>query len=135
MKKSIIIFGISILLIAIIPFFSFSQNVGIGTTKPNTTAMPDIYQHADMRNGQVILATSLKVGEQVKLIYHNKEETVTVRDTNEGSFAVDNHYSGRVFVYGRVVGDFSNKYYKTLPEPNISDTSIASKNIITRSKN
>jgi hypothetical protein len=94
-----------------------------------TDVIPDIYQQADMKAGNITLASTLKAGDRVKLIYDKKEEVFTVNDANASSFSVNSTYTGKVFVYGREVNDFRSVDYEAISMLNVSATQELQKQV------
>jgi Chaperone of endosialidase len=87
-----------------------------------TDVVPDIYKQAEIKEGVVNLATSLKAGDKVKLIFESGEEMATVTASGAGSFTVDKKKTGKIFVFGREVNDFRTVDYEALGTLNISAT-------------
>jgi Chaperone of endosialidase len=94
-----------------------------------TDVVPDIYKQTEIKNGVINLATNLKVGDKVKLIFENGEEIVTVTTANGMSFTVDKLNTGKVFVFGRQVNDFHTVDYEALSTLNISATQELQKQV------
>ena len=91
-------------------------------TNDLTDVVPDIYQLADIENGTIKLATNLKVGEKVKILFEDSDEILEVTAATASSFKIDSDKSGKVFVYGREVTDFHTVDYEALGTLNISAT-------------
>ena len=87
-----------------------------------TDVVPDIYKKASISNGVINLATSLKAGDKVKLIFESGEEVVEVKSATANSLTVDSKKSGDVFVFGKQVSDFRTVDYEALCTLNISAT-------------
>lgn len=92
-----------------------------------TDYIPDIYQLAKISNDFVELPHhNLKVGEKVRLIFGEKQETFEVKSVNEAGFKILNQplelVNPSVFVYGREVSDFRSVDYEALSMLNISAT-------------
>ncbi len=89
----------------------------------STDEVPDIYQHAAIKDGWVILPTDLKPGERVRLIAGQKAGVFEVLEVAAGkfrtAFAAE---SDEVFVYGREVQDFRTVDYDALAMLNVSAT-------------
>lgn len=89
-----------------------------------TNAVPDIYQRASVEDGWVSLATDLKEGDRVRLIYDkNVDQVFDVLEVEEDRFRVDfKPEEPGVFVYGRVVDDFRTVEYDAISMLNVSAT-------------
>ena len=100
-----------------------------------TEVVPDIYQRAEVKEGWIMLATDLKVGERVKLISaeSNQVHEVTAVETNR--FQVSqlststlsevegpNSELSTLFVFGREVDDFHTVDYEAISMLNVSAT-------------
>jgi len=88
----------------------------------HTDVIPNIYKRASILNGCISLATDLKVGDKVKLIFANREELMEVTEVNSNSFNVNAADSGFVFVYGKEVNDFRAVDYEAIAMLNVSAT-------------
>jgi hypothetical protein len=87
-----------------------------------TDVVPDIYKQAEIKNGVINLATALKQGDKVKLIFESGEELATVTAATATSFTVDKNKTGKVFVFGKEVSDFHTVDYEALSMLNVSAT-------------
>jgi Chaperone of endosialidase len=87
-----------------------------------TDVVPDIYQVAEIKNGTILLATTLKTGDQVKLIFETGEVLATVIAADAKSFTVDENKTGKVFVYGKQVTDFRSVDYEAIGMLHVSAT-------------
>ncbi|MEM6265468.1 MAG: hypothetical protein AAGI38_23400 [Bacteroidota bacterium] len=92
-----------------------------------TEVVPDIYQRAEVKDGWVMLATDLKVGERVKLITEQRAEVYEVMAAEADRFQVsslktDNCKLETIFVYGREVNDFHTVDYEAISMLNVSAT-------------
>ncbi|MEZ4849528.1 MAG: tail fiber domain-containing protein [Bacteroidia bacterium] len=91
-----------------------------------TEVVPDIYQRAEVKEGWIMLATDLKMGERVKIITEEKAEVYHVVEVEQNRFKVamesPSLLSGQVFVYGREVDDFHTVDYEALSMLNVSAT-------------
>jgi hypothetical protein len=94
-----------------------------------TDVVPDIYQQAEIKHGVINLATTLKIGDKVKLIFERGEEMATVTAATATSFAVDVNKTGKVFVYGREVSDFRSVDYEAIGMLNVSATQELAKQL------
>lgn len=95
--------------------------------KQFTEVVPDIYQTATMdEKGWVNLATDLKVGEKVKILFAESEEVLEVLETNPKGFRVsptaDCQLLTVIFIYGRQVDDFHTVDYDAISMLNVSAT-------------
>ena len=89
----------------------------------STDVVPDIYQKAEFKDGWVKLATSLKVGERVRLIGEKKEGIHEVLEVRDGAFRTAfQPATNEVFVYGREVKDFRSVDYEAISMLNVSAT-------------
>lgn len=89
----------------------------------STEAVPDIYQHAEFKDGWAKLATNLKKGERVRLIGNKKHGIHEVLEVEEGRFRTDFAADGdTVFVYGREVKDYRAVDYEAIAMLNVSAT-------------
>lgn len=88
-----------------------------------TDVIPDIYRAAEMRAGWIQLATSLQVGERVRLVAAEEAEVHEVLEVRPGAFRTGSPQTeGKVFVYGREVKDFRSVDYDALSMLNVSAT-------------
>jgi len=88
-----------------------------------TDVVPDIYQKGTLKDGWVLLATDLKVGERVKLIDEKAEGIYEVLEVKAEGFRTDYVADGdRVFVFGREVDDFRSVDYEAIAMLNVSAT-------------
>ena len=88
-----------------------------------TDVVPDIFQKAEVKDGWVKLATTLKQGERVRLLGDKKEGIHEVLEVAAGKFRTDFVADGReVFVYGREVKDFRSVDYEAIAMLNVSAT-------------
>ncbi len=88
-----------------------------------TDVVPDIFQKAEVKDGWVKLATTLKQGERVRLLGDKKEGIHEVLEIAEGKFRTDFVADGsEVFVYGREVKDFRSVDYEAIAMLNVSAT-------------
>ena len=91
----------------------------------NTTSnyIPNIYEVAEVTNGQVMVTAEVAVGDKIKMFKEDGSELhVNVVATNANSFTVDSDYDGQVFIYGKEVDDFRGVDYDALSMLNISAT-------------
>lgn len=89
----------------------------------STDVVPDIYQKATIKDGWVMLATDLQIGERVRLIGENKQGIHEVLEVTRDRFRTDFVADGEaVFVYGREVEDFRNVDYDAIAMLNVSAT-------------
>ncbi len=95
-----------------------------------TDIVPDIYKKATITSGIINLATNLKAGDKVKLIFENSEEIIEVKKVTENSFTTDCKKTGEVFVFGKQVNDFRTVDYEALSTLNISATQQLAKKIV-----
>ena len=101
-----------------------------------TNVIPDIYKLAEIKNGVITVANTLKSGDKVKLIFANRKELVDVMEADANSFKVNLPDDGKVFVYGKQVNDFRTVDYDALTTLNISATqSLAGKVIALEEQN
>ena len=85
--------------------------------------LPDIYQKAGVKDGWVMLATDLKVGERVRLLGSEGSSIEDVLEVRGDSFRSSlKTTSEQVFVYGREVSDFRTVDYDALSMLNVSAT-------------
>ena len=88
-----------------------------------TDVVPDIYQKAEFMDGWVKAATSLKVGERVRLIGEKEEAIHEVLEVRDGAFRTAfQPATNEVFVYGREVKDFRSVDYEAISMLNVSAT-------------
>lgn len=88
-----------------------------------TDVVPDIYLKADIKDGWVKLAASLKKGEQVRLIGKTANGVYEVLDVVANRFRTDfKADADTVFVYGREVKDFRSVDYEAIAMLNVSAT-------------
>lgn len=95
----------------------------------STNEIPDIYQSASLNKGWVTLATNLKVGEKIQLIFGSKKKVFEILEANKNGFKVATEKEGDVFVYGRQVNDFHSVDYDAISMLNVSATQELSKQI------
>lgn len=89
----------------------------------STDVVPDIYQKGTVKNGWVLLATDLKVGERVKLISDKAEGIYEVLEVKAEGFRTDYVADGDwVFVFGREVDDYRSVDYEAIAMLNVSAT-------------
>jgi hypothetical protein len=89
----------------------------------STDVVPDIYQKATIKDGWVMLATTLKKGDRVRLIGRNQEGLHEVLEISDGRFRTAFAPEGdQVFVYGREVKDFRSVDYDAISMLNVSAT-------------
>ncbi len=86
--------------------------------------VPDIFVKASIaHDGWITLATSLKVGERVRLLADGKQDLHEVRAVEAGRFQTTlKPASEQVFVYGREVSDFRVVDYDAIAMLNVSAT-------------
>jgi len=85
--------------------------------------VPDVFKNADLKDGWILLATDLKVGDRVRLISDKEQaiqEVVEVRDDAFRTAQVPDR--DKVFVYGREVPDFHSIDYDAIAMLNVSAT-------------
>lgn len=88
-----------------------------------TDVVPDIFQRASIKDGWVILATTLKAGERVRLISQAGDGIHDVLDVGTDRFRPAGGVEGdQVFVYGREVDDFLSVDYDAIAMLNVSAT-------------
>ena len=88
-----------------------------------TDVVPDIYAKARISDGWVMLATTLKQGDRVRLIGPDSDGVYEVLDAAPDRFRTA--FAGRgdqVFVYGREVTDFRMVDYEAIAMLNVSAT-------------
>jgi hypothetical protein len=92
--------------------------------RKTTDVIPDIFQRAAIRDGWVALATTLKVGERVRLIGATESGIHEVLEVDATRFRTAFKPAGdeQVFVYGREVADFRTVDYTALSMLNVSAT-------------
>ena len=91
----------------------------------NTTSnyIPNIYEVAEVADGQVMVTAEVAVGDKIKMFKEDGSELhVNVVATDANSFTVDSDYEGQVFIYGKEVDDFRGVDYDALSMLNISAT-------------
>jgi hypothetical protein len=89
----------------------------------NTDVLPDIYEKAHVKDGWVMLATSLKPGDRVRLIGPSTEGIHEVLEADADRFRPAAGAEGsEVFVYGREVNDFLSVDYDAIAMLNVSAT-------------
>ncbi len=88
----------------------------------STNEIPDIYQFVTIENGWVDLATDLKLGEKVQLIFGSDRELFEVLEVSPNGFKIKTDRNGDAFVYGRQVNDFHNVDYDAIAMLNVSAT-------------
>ena len=85
--------------------------------------IPNIYEVAEVVNGQVMITADAAVGDKIKMFKEDGSELhVNVVATDANSFTVDSDYEGQVFIYGKEVDDFRGVDYDALSMLNISAT-------------
>jgi hypothetical protein len=88
-----------------------------------TDVVPDIYQKGTVKDGWVLLATDLEVGERVKLIDEKAEGIYEVLEVKAEGFRTDFvAEGGKVFVFGREVDDYRSVDYEAIAMLNVSAT-------------
>jgi hypothetical protein len=87
-----------------------------------TDVVPDIYKLAEITDGRIAIANTLKAGEKVRLVLADRTELVEVMAADAEGFSVDLKDNGQVFVFGREVSDFRTVDYEALSMLNISAT-------------
>jgi hypothetical protein len=88
-----------------------------------TGVVPDIYQNAEAKDGWLMLATDLKVGERVRLVAEHGTTIEEVAEVRGDAFRpAGKPKDGRVFVYGREVPDFHSVDYDAIAMLNVSAT-------------
>ena len=95
-----------------------------------TRCIPDIYTLASIEEGWIPVATDLKAGDTVKLIFEDGEEMATVEEVALNRFKVSCDKAGKVFVFGRQVEDFHVVDYEALSTLNISATQALAKRLL-----
>jgi hypothetical protein len=91
----------------------------------NTTkgVVPDIYKNAAVKQGWVMLATDLKVGERVRLVSPGGESLEEVLEVRGDAFRTSlKSAEEKTFVYGREVSDFRAVDYTAVSMLNVSAT-------------
>jgi hypothetical protein len=92
----------------------------INTTKG---VVPDIYKNAAVKQGWVMLATDLKVGERVRLVSRGGESVEEVLEVRGDAFRTSlKSAEEKTFVYGREVSDFRSVDYDAISMLNVSAT-------------
>ncbi len=94
-----------------------------------TEVVPDIYQRTQIKDGWIMLATDLEVGERVKIITEHTSEVYDVLLAEPHRFKVRdlpqlmaNDQQQMAFVYGREVTDFHTVDYDAIAMLNVSAT-------------
>ncbi|MCF8256238.1 MAG: tail fiber domain-containing protein, partial [Flavobacteriales bacterium] len=87
-----------------------------------TDVVPDIYKLAEITDGRIAIANTLKAGEKVRLVLADRTELVEVVAANADGFSVALKDNGQVFVFGREVSDFRTVDYEALSMLNLSAT-------------
>lgn len=104
--------------------------------KQFTEVVPDIYQKATMdEKGWIDLATDLKVGEKVQIIFEDRRGILEVLQVSNEAFQVMPSTTdlplSTVFVYGRQVHDFHTVDYDAISMLNVSATQELAKRMET----
>jgi hypothetical protein len=85
--------------------------------------VPDVYKNAEAKDGWLMLATDLKVGERVQLVAEHATTVEEVAEVRGDAFrTVTPPADGRVFVYGREVPDLHSVDYDAIAMLNVSAT-------------
>lgn len=85
--------------------------------------VPDIYKNAAVKEGWVMLATDLKVGERVRLVSPGGESVEDVLEVRGDAFRTSlKAAEEKTFVYGREVPDFHSVDYDAIAMLNVSAT-------------
>jgi len=85
--------------------------------------VPDIYQKASVKDGWVMLATDLKVGERVRLLGGEGDSIEDVLEVRGDAFRTSlKTPADPCFVYGREVSDFRTVDYDAVSMLNVSAT-------------
>lgn len=85
--------------------------------------VPDIYQKAGVKDGWVMLATDLKVGERVRLLGGERDSIEDVLEVRGDAFRTSlKAPTDPCFVYGREVSDFRTVDYDAVSMLNVSAT-------------
>jgi hypothetical protein len=85
--------------------------------------VPDIYKNAAIKEGWVMLATDLKVGDRVRLISASGETMEEVLEVRGDAFRTSlKSAEEKTFVYGREVSDFRSVDYDAIAMLNVSAT-------------
>jgi len=85
--------------------------------------VPDIYKNAAVKEGWVMLATDLKVGERVRLVSPGGESVEEVLEVRSDAFRTSlKSPEEKTFVYGREVADFHSVDYDAIAMLNVSAT-------------
>ncbi|MEJ6506301.1 MAG: tail fiber domain-containing protein, partial [Crocinitomicaceae bacterium] len=95
----------------------------------STNIIPDIYELANCESGKIHIENTLEKGDRVRLIFEDNEEIANVTEAYANHFKVDLNVSGKVFVYGREVGDFRTVDYQAVSMLNVSATQALLKKI------
>jgi len=89
----------------------------------HTGVVPDIYQNAEIKGGWIMLATDLKAGERVRLVFPSGESVEEVLEVRDGAFRTRlKSAEEKTFVYGREVSDFHTVDYDAIAMLNVSAT-------------
>jgi hypothetical protein len=85
--------------------------------------VPDIFKNAAVKEGWVMLATDLKVGERVRLVSSGGESVEEVLEVRGDAFRTSlKSAEEKTFVYGREVPDFHSVDYDAIAMLNVSAT-------------
>ena len=85
--------------------------------------VPDIYKNAEIKEGWVMLATDLKVGDRVRLVSPSGETVEEVLEVRSDAFRSSlKAAEEKTFVYGREVSDFRSVDYDAIAMLNVSAT-------------
>jgi hypothetical protein len=85
--------------------------------------VPDIYKNAAIKEGWVMLATDLKVGDRVRLVSPSGETVEEVLEVRGDAFRTSlKAAEEKTFVYGREVSDFRSVDYDAIAMLNVSAT-------------
>jgi len=106
------------------------QQVFPQAVQQNTDVVPDIFRKAAVKDGWVLLATTLKPGERVRLVGDAGEAVHDVLEVEAGRFRpAALAASTDVFVYGREVSDFLSVDYDAIAMLNVSATQELSRQL------
>lgn len=95
-----------------------------------TGVIPDIFTGAKTRNGWVMLATDLKVGDKVRLLADKESPVQEVLEVRVGAFRTAfTPKDADVFVYGREVDDLRSVDYDAIAMLNVSATQELAKKL------
>ena len=95
-----------------------------------TGIIPDIFTGAKTRDGWVMLATDLKVGDKVRLLADKESPVQEVLEVRVGAFRTAfTPKDADVFVYGREVDDFRSVDYDAIAMLNVSATQELAKKL------